>query len=312
MPLFGGLRKAKTTTDSSAPGAATGSGYTSDENAGGKKSNSGSGGINGNESGLDAGSGLSGSPTMGGRSPTSAKSKGKGGSGMRANYPPPQTRCSNEPLPLNWVCSFHEKSRQEFYHNKETGESQWERPAKIFMRSKGATCGITPAEVRPAPTKPKGIDRLKPEEFQYLGPFLSITAGEMRRNQIERPSWQKNPDWVTIRRETGISDEELEEIIGDERLDVCLEAWLYKWHRGKTTEEVARFFQQFELEAPFAARALCKFDPRCLIDTFSDRIGFKIPFNKEIINIICGICTVIVASRNTDDIRRQVRQAIRN
>lgn len=142
------------------------------------------------------------------------------------------------------------KSRQEFYHNPDTLVSQWLRPAKVF--TKREVFVIQPAEVRPAPTKPKGIDRLDPGEFSNLSKFLAIASGELRRNQIERAAWQRAPEWANIRRETGVSDEELDSVLtqGD-RLDVSLEAWLFRWFRGRTDEEEARLFQQFEQEVGF-------------------------------------------------------------
>ena len=77
------------------------------------------------------------------------------------------------------------------------------------------------------------------------------------------------------------------------------------------TEYLRFMIPNFILQAPFVARALCKFDPQALIETFSNRVGVRYPFNKETCNLLCALCTLILAARNTDDIRRMVREQIR-
>jgi len=132
---------------------------------------------------------------------------------------------------------------------------------------------------------------------------------------------EKIHDWVPIRRRAGVSDAELSAILpaskerargsGDDaevRIDVVLEDWLFKWHRGRTEEEKAVFFQNYEKEVSYIAKSLSRFEPRSLIEVFAERLRTKLPFNKEMINTLCALCTIIVASRHVDDVRRQARE----
>merc|ERR1712194_116159 len=93
-----------------------------------------------------------------------------------------------------------------------------------------------------------------------------------------------------------------------ERLDLMLEHWMLAWQRGRSDDERILFAESYEKEVVFVGKALCSFDPRCLIDVFAARLDSKLAFDSETLSILCTICTIICAARPVQDKRRRARE----
>lgn len=252
-------------------------------------------------------------------------------------------RDDDECLPEEWEVLFDADLRHEYYYNKKTGVSTWERPVDMKPQvvlhkdktpsevSRRSTSSSTrrkrdhhnayKEEARsPYTTEDRG--RIPTNERCYYFDFLTVAAAELRNNRVERPSRQKRPLWRVIRREAGITDAEIEFFFKNPDDPTGGQYPFRDIHNAlnhffdehtnpkeKTIDELMNFMMQFEQESVLQAQAIAKFDPLDFIDCVRERWNLvNLPCDKTSLNQIATMFVGILSLRDITDGRRVVRE----
>eukprot|EP00392_Amoebophrya_sp_AT5.2_P008871 g8899.t1 len=221
-------------------------------------------------------------------------------------------REDDECLPEEWEVLFDADLRHEYYYNKKTGFSTWERPVDMKPQVEEARSPYT--------TEDRG--RIPTNERCYYFDFLTVAAAELRNNRVERPSRQKRPLWRVIRREAGITDAEIEFFFKNPDDPTGGQYPFRDIHNAlnhffdehtnpkeKTIDELMNFMMQFEQESVLQAQAIAKFDPLDFIDCVRERWNLvNLPCDKTSLNQIATMFVGILSLRDITDGRRVVRE----
>lgn len=116
--------------------------------------------------------------------------------------------------------------------------------------------------------------------------------------------------WNSIRRSVGVTDEEVLDLLafGPSGLHESLNVYTEKKQWGWTGQQLARYNQEFENEAPLVAEGMCAYDPIDLMDCFREHFAVNdMPSDKYSLAQVCCLFTTILAMRKADDVRRYVR-----
>ncbi|CAD7937967.1 unnamed protein product [Amoebophrya sp. A25] len=243
-------------------------------------------------------------------------------------------REDDECLPDEWEVLFDTDTRHEYYFSRRTGQSTWERPvlmqplvihksktpSEVSMRSRSSHKTIPKKEEARMAYTNADKHRIPLDEGPvYYMDFLGVVSGELRNNRIERPSRQKKPLWRVIRRESGITDQEMEYLLRNpdnpgvphRNLHVALNKFYetYTNPKDRTMDELMNFLMQFEKESVLQATSICKFDPLDFIDCVRERWNLvDLPCDKTSLNQIATAFTGLISLRDVTDARRVVRE----